>query len=92
MITIPPPPMVKPRQGLAIAAMVLGIVSIYPLFIVGFVPGIIAIAFGINHRNEARRIGRAPSAMGTAGWICGIVGTVASVAFWLVVLVAAANS
>ena len=53
--------------------------------------GIIAIAF-VNHRNEARRLGHLPSAMGTAGWICGIVGTVASVAFWLLIIALAANS
>jgi hypothetical protein len=88
---IPAPPIVQPRKGLAIASMVLGIVSIYPLFFVGFIPGIIAMAFGFNHRNEARRLGHEPSAMGTAGWICGIIGTVIGVLIWIVFLVAVIN-
>jgi hypothetical protein len=92
MSTIPPPPIVQPRKGLAIASMVLGIVSIYPLFFIGFVPGLIAMAFGFNHRNEARRLRQEPSAMGTAGWICGIVGTVIGILIWLLILVAVINS
>jgi hypothetical protein len=49
------------------------------------------MAFGFGHRKEARRLGQEPSAMGTAGWICGIIGTVIGVLIWIVVLVANIN-
>jgi hypothetical protein len=85
---VPPPPRVRPRQGLAIASLVLGIVSIYPLFLVGFIPGVLALAFGLNHRTEARRLRQEPSAMGTAGWICGLIGIILSVVIWIFMIIA----
>jgi hypothetical protein len=69
--------------------LVLGIVSIYPLFFIGFIPGIIAIALGMKHRREARELGEEPSAMNTAGWICGILGTIFGFLIWLFIILAA---
>lgn len=85
-------PVTQARRGLAIASMVLGIVSIYPMFVIGFIPGVIAIALGLKHRNEARELQQQPSAMGTAGWICGIVGASTSTLFWVIVIIGAVSS
>jgi hypothetical protein len=58
------------------------------VWVVGFIPGIIAICLGMAHRNQARANGENPSGMNTAGWICGLLGTIVSVLFWILILAA----
>jgi hypothetical protein len=80
-------------DGMAITALILGIVAIPGAFFYG-VPGIIlgalAITFGLVARGRIRRSGGmvGGSGMATAGWILGICGVVIGIAFiaFLVVL------
>lgn len=72
------------NKGMAIASMVLGIVSIVALCLNGFVSivaAIVAIVLGIIHNKKNRKNG-----MATAGIVCGIVALVLFVL--LVILVA----
>lgn len=79
-------------KGMAIASMVLGIISIVLccLWYVGPVAGIIAIVLGIVHNKKNGKCG-----MAVAGIVCGIVGIVLTVAlliFAAVIGVAALES
>lgn len=67
---------VQPGKGLAIAALVLGIVS---FFCIPVITGILAIIFGGVAKSKGYRGG-----MATAGIVCGIIG----VAAWLIMLIA----
>lgn len=77
--------------GFAIASMVLGIVSIwmYPL---GFILGILGIVFW---KTAVDRLAANPTmrgaGMATAGLVCGIIGIVVSLLFWIVVIIAIAS-
>jgi hypothetical protein len=65
----------RPGNGMAIAALVLGIVSL-ALFCVLYVSlpcGILAIVFGIVGRSRARA-GASGGGMATAGLVCGVIG------------------
>jgi hypothetical protein len=76
----PPPP--QPTNGNAIAALVLGIASIW-MCVFGFILGPLAIHFA---GKAAREIGDANvggKGLANAGRICGIIGTVLSVAIIL---------
>jgi uncharacterized Tic20 family protein len=75
--------MSEPRKGLAVASLVVGIASIYPFIPIGFIVGPVAIWLGNSHRDDARQLGQQPSAMATAGRICGIVATILSILLWL---------
>ena len=91
---VPPPgyqyPMPGQSTGMAVAAMVLGIVSIPTCCIYGvpsLVCGILAVVFA-GKAVQAIREGTMPRSaegMARAGKICGIVGIVLSVVYWLVI-------
>jgi hypothetical protein len=81
------------RTGRAVAALVLGIVSI-PTFLfwpVSITLGILAIVIGTMARTDARKLGYTNSGQAKAGMICGIAGIVLSIAF-IVVIGVTANS
>lgn len=70
-------PVEKPGNGMAVAALVLGVVGavfglIPLLFFVAFPLGVLAIVFGIAGRRKAKR-GASGKGMSTAGVILGVV-------------------
>jgi hypothetical protein len=78
----PPPgydryPQPPTRNGMAIAALVLGILGIVLFFIpfVGMIPGILGIVFGAVALRAVKR-GGAGRGMAIAGLVCGAIGTV----------------
>lgn len=77
----------SPNNGLAIAALVLGILTFVCL---GPIAGILAIVFGFLGMKKANEMGGTGKGMSIAGIVLGIVGTVASILF-LVFVVFAAN-
>jgi uncharacterized protein DUF4190 len=80
------------RTGRAVAAMVLGIISIPTglIPIIGIVLGILAIVIGNIALTDARRNGYANTGQAKAGIWCGIAGIIVSVA--VIVLSVASNS
>lgn len=64
-----------PGKGLAVASLVLGIVS---FFCFAIITGILAIVFGAVAKNKGFKGG-----MATAGIVCGVIG----VALWLVMMI-----
>jgi hypothetical protein len=72
------------QNGMAIAALVLGIVALVTILCDGFglIPGILAIIFGVLSRKQIRRTDAQGYGMATAGLVCG------SIAVGLVVLIA----
>jgi hypothetical protein len=88
----PPPPVgpayqVPPANGLAIAALVLGILSVVLLWMVwgGIVLGVLGIVFGAIGLSRAKA-GAPNKGPATAGLILGIVGLVGSVLFVVLIL------
>lgn len=82
-------------QGMGIAALVLGIVSVICAFIpcfglIAVIFGILAIIFGAIGMSQAKR-GNAPNIMPKAGFILGIVAT-AFVIIWVSVVVGTIGS
>jgi hypothetical protein len=86
----PPPPSWAPPaygpapsrglDGLAVAALVLGIVSI-PLFVL-FVPAILAVVFGaISRRNVVSNDNKTGAGMATAGLVLGILSLIGAAVF-----------
>jgi hypothetical protein len=91
----PPPGFPLPQQktsGFAIASLVLGIASIVACMCYGvpsLICGILALVFHANAMRDINSGSAAPDSAGMAraGRICGIIGLVLSVGFWIVVLV-----
>ena len=73
-------PVAQPGKGLAIAAMILGIIS---FFCAPIVTGVLGIIFGGVAKYKGYRGG-----MATAGIVCGVIG----VAAWLVMVIAFQNT
>ena len=84
----PPYPQRPPQNGLGIAGMVLGIVSLVTCW-VGLVPAILAIVFGRIGMVRADRGEASNKGMATAGFIMGIVGVGVWVLFIVLVIVLA---
>ena len=63
-----PAPMVQPAKGLAVASLVLGILS---LFVAAYICGALAIIFGGVAKSKGNRSG-----MATGGIVLGIIGIV----------------
>lgn len=65
-----------PGKGLQIASLVLGILSLIVfLSWIALICGVLAIILGAVGRSKAKTVG-APTAMGTAGIVCGSIGVV----------------
>jgi hypothetical protein len=75
----------SPGQGMAIAALVLGCVSIVFFWLYGIVP-ILAIVFGGVSMNQAKRVGAKPNGMAIAGLVLGIVFAAVAAIMWLAIL------
>lgn len=76
------PPARPARNGLGIAALVLGILSIVPgFFYVGVVLGIIAVILGFLARGRVKRGEATNGGMALAGIIAGIIGFVVAAIF-----------
>jgi len=89
-----PPPSVSPStsNGMAIAALVLGIVSIVICWLcgLGVVAGVLAVVFGILGLKRAKALPGRPSAgLATAGIVTGAIGAVLSVGLLLLIIVSA---
>jgi hypothetical protein len=69
-----------PGLGMAIASMVLGIIS---LLCFPYITGVLAVIFGAVAKNNGYKSG-----MATAGIVCGIIG----VALWLLMLLACSGT
>jgi hypothetical protein len=71
------------RPGMALAAMVLGIVGIVLCFL--FVPSVLAVVFGLSASKKIKQAAGTLTGggMAKAGWILGIVGIVVGAAFWV---------
>ncbi len=78
----PAPPAVQPTNGMAVASLVLGIVSLILFFTVvpPFILGGLAVLFGILGLSKANQ-GAPHKGLAIAGLICGAVGIVAAIAF-----------
>ena len=76
----PPVAPAQPGKGLAIAGMVLGIIS---LLCFPYITGVLAVIFGAVAKNKGCKSG-----MATAGIVCGIIG----VALWLLMLLACSGT
>lgn len=77
----PYPPTSGRKNGLGVAALVLGIIAIlFGWLVVGAVPGILAIAFGVIGRKRASRGEASNGGLATAGLVCGIIGTLIAAA------------
>jgi hypothetical protein len=82
---LPPMPIAPPparNNGLAVASLVLGILSIVLFFTVAFpiILGILAVIFGAIAWSKANQ-GAEHKGLAIAGLICGILGIVVMVAF-----------
>ena len=91
----PPPsayPMAPPSNGMATAALVLGILSICLFWAmgIGVILGVLATIFGVLGRKKARTLpGEYASGRAMAGLVTGIIGAVISALFFMLVVVAA---
>lgn len=87
-----PPVPPQTTSGMAIAGMILGIVSIEAVFVqtfVGLVCAILGLVFSVIAKKECNRTGRPGRGMATAGLVCSIIGLVLFVillvfALWII--------
>ena len=80
-------------SGKAIASLVCGILSnLMP--VIGIVLGIIGIVFGVRAKKEIQHSNGTLTGdgMATAGFICGIVGTVVSITIILIIIIVARHA
>jgi hypothetical protein len=79
----------QPGNGLAVAAMVLGIISVVLCFLwfLGPVLGILAIIFGALGLSKSKKVGRGRGAA-LAGLILGVIGILLSIVFIVLVVMA----
>jgi Domain of unknown function (DUF4190) len=84
------PPPARPTSGLAVAALVCGIVGVAGGFCLFGVPPIVAVVLGHLGVRETRRDGRAGHGMALAGLILGYVALLPAALFVLYLLGVAA--
>ncbi len=88
-----PPAGQQPANGMGIASMILGIVSI-PLvccFSIGVVTGIVAIVLGFIGKAKADRGEATNRGMAIAGIVCGFVAVGLAILFFVLYLVGSVN-
>ena len=87
---VPPPPVSQPGRGMAVASLVLGIVSLVSTFVVPivFISWILAIV-GIGLAVAAKQQGYT-GGMATAGLVCSIVSLALSIFVFFVFITCAA--
>ncbi|MEP6759197.1 MAG: DUF4190 domain-containing protein [Actinomycetota bacterium] len=85
----PAPPAMQPSNGMAVASLVLGILSIVMFFTVvpPFILGGLAVIFGILGFSKAKQ-GAPNKGLAIAGLICGAMGIVSAIAFIALVVTA----
>ena len=81
------PPAGQRRNGLGVAALVLGVLAVLTCFtvVIGFVLGLLAIVFGVIGRGRARRGEADNRGVATAGLVLGAIGLVLSIGFGVAV-------
>src|SRR5579884_4062159 len=80
----------RPGNGIAIAAMVCGIVGLVFCWIpvvdiISIILGALGIVFGFIGNNRARELGGSGRGMAITGIVCGIIAIALSVLFWVVI-------
>lgn len=85
-----PPPRVRPRNGLGIAALVLGILAIITVY-GGIVLGVLAIIFGVIGRNRVKRGEATNGGVALAGIITGAIGLIIAIAVIVFVVLLASS-
>lgn len=80
------PGMPQKTSGMAIASLVTGILSIFPCCSIGIL-GVLGIVFGILARKNIEASNGTEKGLGLAraGLICGVVGLVLTVIYWILV-------
>lgn len=79
------PPGEAVHDGLAVASLVLSLVY------VGGLGSLLAVIFGHKSRGAARRAGRQPSGLATAGLVLGYIGLAVTVIVVIVIIAVAAS-
>jgi len=75
-----------PNSGMAVASLVLGLVSVLCCFFGLPIPGILSIIFGFTSRKQTRTGERRGAGMATAGIVLGIVTVALAAIFWIYVV------
>ncbi len=80
------PPLARPRNGLGVAALVVGVASLvaavsFVLFPLGLLGGIVAAVLGLIALTRGRAKGATNSGQAVTGVICGIVALAIAVVF-----------
>lgn len=73
-VQVQQPPKHKDNSGFATAALVLGIVGVFPVYALNFIPAVLALIFGIISRKSSK------SSMAISAIVLGAVGIVLSIA------------
>ena len=75
------------KSGMAVAAMIVGILSIPALLIpiLAIILGIVAIVLGVVAKGQIRKSGMSNAGQATAGIVCGAIGVVGAIVFIAVV-------
>ncbi len=76
-------PPASPKNGMGIAALILGIVSVLAFWTFGFgiLLGIVAVILGVVGRNRAKRLEATNKGVATTGLVFGILGIIAGAVF-----------
>lgn len=76
-------PPASPKNGVGIAALILGIISVLAFWTFGFgiLLGIVAVILGIVGRNRAKRLEATNKGVATTGLVFGILGIIAGAVF-----------
>lgn len=71
------------RSGMAVAAMILGILSIPAILIpiLAFILGILAVVLGAVAKSQIKRSGMTNGGQAMAGIVCGAIGIVGAIVF-----------
>lgn len=85
----PAPPAIQPTNGMAVASLVVGILSLLLFFTIvpPFILGALAVIFGALGLSKAKQ-GAPNKGLAVAGLICGGVGILAAIAFIALVVTA----